>query len=78
MLEEERHNLPKTSMDGSMHSIPKLLEVMAALECNKADTEWYVRKATNLPPVDPKAGKLLRFCEEEDATRGPSSPMKDS
>ena len=45
-----------------------LLVVMLTQDCNKADTDLYMRKPTDPTPVDPKAGKWLHLCEEEDAT----------
>ena len=37
-----------------------------------------MRKSTDPPPADPKAGELLGLCEEEDVTLGPTFPMEDS
>ena len=45
-------------------------------ECNEADTDWYVRKATDPPLVEPKV--LLGLFKEEDTTQGPTFPRKDS
>ena len=61
-----------------MHSTLKLLEIMVFPECNKAGIDLCMRKPIDPPAVDPKAGKLLGICEEEDGTQGPTFPMKDS
>ena len=37
-------------------------------ECNNVDIDFYMGKPTDPPLVDPKAGKLLGLCKEEDAT----------
>ena len=58
------YNSPQTSTDGWKYSTPKLLEVMVAPKCNKADSDCYMRKPTDPPWVGPKAGKLLGLCEE--------------
>ena len=43
---------------------------MITPECNNANIDWYMRKPTDPPPVDPQAEKLLWLCEEEDGTLG--------
>ena len=77
-LEEERHSLPNTSKDGSMHSTTIPLEVVEFPRCNNTDIEWYGRMPTDTPLVDLKIKKLPKQCKREDATPETTDPMTDN
>ena len=47
------------------------------LMCNNADIDWYVRKPTNPPLVDPKVEMLPELCQEEGVTLEPTVSMID-
>ena len=49
-------------------SIPRFPTVLDYPRYNKADIDWYMRKLTELPLVDPKVETLTQLGEEESAT----------
>ena len=61
-----------------MYSTLRLLEVKDSPKCNKGDIIWHIRMQPDPPPVDTKARKLPKQCEEGDGTLGLAFPMIES
>ena len=49
------------SMNNGKHLTLRLLDLDDSPKCNNADIDWYMRMATNPPPVDPKLKHCLWY-----------------